>query len=101
MRVSWTPCFRTRGERRSSRRAGNGVPKKRAPVPSSLVTVLFATHERCLEHVAGGRHPERPERLDAVIAGVAAADLDAALVPFAPRPATRAELEQVHDAAYV
>jgi acetoin utilization deacetylase AcuC-like enzyme len=65
------------------------------------VPVLFATHERYLDHIAGRHHPERPERLDAVIAGVAAADLGEALVPFAPRAATRAELERVHAAAYV
>jgi acetoin utilization deacetylase AcuC-like enzyme len=63
--------------------------------------VLFATHARYLDHLAGGRHPERPARLDAVIAGVEAAGLGEALVPFAPRPATRAELERVHDASYV
>jgi acetoin utilization deacetylase AcuC-like enzyme len=65
------------------------------------VPVLFATHARYLDHVAGRRHPERPARLDAVIAGVDAADLGEALVPFAPRPATREELERVHDALYV
>ena len=63
--------------------------------------MLFATHERYLEHVAGRRHPERPARLEAVVAGVSAADLGEALVPFAPRVATRAELELVHDAAYL
>ncbi|MEY2453523.1 MAG: hypothetical protein QOD92_3097 [Acidimicrobiaceae bacterium] len=63
--------------------------------------VLFATHERYLEHIAGGRHPERPARLDAVLAGVAAADLGEALIAFAPRPATRAEVTRVHDASYV
>jgi acetoin utilization deacetylase AcuC-like enzyme len=65
------------------------------------VPVLFATHERYLDHVAGRRHPERPARLEAVIAGVDAAHLGEALVPFAPRPATRAELDRVHAAAYV
>jgi acetoin utilization deacetylase AcuC-like enzyme len=65
------------------------------------VPVLFATHARYLDHIAGRHHPERPARLDAVIAGVEAADLGEALVPFAPRAATRAELQRVHDAAYV
>ncbi|MEY2430570.1 MAG: hypothetical protein QOC92_295 [Acidimicrobiaceae bacterium] len=63
--------------------------------------VLFATHERYLDHLAGRRHPERPARLEAVIAGVEAADLGDAVVPFAPRPATRSELERIHDASYV
>jgi acetoin utilization deacetylase AcuC-like enzyme len=65
------------------------------------VPVLFATHERCLDHVAGRSHPERPARLDAVIHGVQAADLDSDLVPFAPRPATKDELALVHDPAYI
>jgi acetoin utilization deacetylase AcuC-like enzyme len=65
------------------------------------VPVLFATHARYLDHIAGRRHPEQPARLDAVITGVAAAGLGEALVPFAPRMATRAELELVHDGAYV
>ncbi|MEY2423318.1 MAG: hypothetical protein QOI95_3385 [Acidimicrobiaceae bacterium] len=63
--------------------------------------VLFATHARYLDHVAGRRHPERPARLDAVLAGVEAADLGEALIPFAPRSATRDELGRVHDTAYV
>jgi acetoin utilization deacetylase AcuC-like enzyme len=65
------------------------------------VPVLFATHARYLDHVAGRHHPERPARLEAVLAGIEAADLGEALIPFAPRVATRAELERVHDAAYV
>src|SRR4051794_9904179 len=83
---------RSRGERRSPGLAGTLV----APM-----TVLLATHERYHDHLAGGRHPERPERLHAVLAGIAAADLADGVVPFAPRAATRAELELVHDAAYV
>jgi acetoin utilization deacetylase AcuC-like enzyme len=65
------------------------------------VPVLFATHERYLEHVAGRHHPERPARLDAVLVGVGSLDLGGSLVAFAPRPATRAELDRVHDASYV
>jgi acetoin utilization deacetylase AcuC-like enzyme len=65
------------------------------------VPVLFATHARYLDHIAGRRHPERPARLDAVMAGVEAADLGEALVPFVPRAATRAEVDRVHDPEYV
>jgi len=97
------------GERRSSGGGANGVPngvpgaafRPGAPIPSPAVQVLFATHDRFLEHVAGRHHPERPERLDAVIGGVADAHLGDTLVPFAPRPATRQELERVHDVAYL
>ena len=33
---------------------------------------MFATHAAYLEHLAGPRHPERPERLQAVLIKVAA-----------------------------
>jgi len=67
----------------------------------SNVTVLFATHTAYLDHLAGPRHPERPERLGAVLDGVATAGLADALVPVEPRPATRAELELVHPEGYL
>lgn len=65
------------------------------------VTVLFATHESYLEHLAGPRHPERPERLGAVIDGIHAAGLGEALVPIEPSAAERVDIERVHPAAYL
>jgi acetoin utilization deacetylase AcuC-like enzyme len=65
------------------------------------VAVLLVTHPRFLEHDTGPGHPERPARLDAVLAGVQSAELSDALVPMAPRPATRAELARVHPDAYL
>jgi len=65
------------------------------------MTVLFATHPAFLRHDTGVGHPERPERLQAVLDGAAAAGLGEALVDLVPRPATRAELEAVHPAAFV
>ncbi|MCU1359272.1 MAG: putative deacetylase [Ilumatobacteraceae bacterium] len=65
------------------------------------MTVLFSTHAAYLEHLAGPRHPERPERLQAVLSGVQRhADIDA-LVPLEPIEASRADLERVHPAAYL
>lgn len=65
------------------------------------VTVLFSTHAAFLEHLAGPRHPERPERLQAVLSGVQRhGDFDA-LVPLEPLAATRVALERVHPAAYL
>src|SRR5262245_17853713 len=72
-----------------------------APVLSDPVSVLFLTHARYLDHVAGARHPERPARLEAVLEGVPRADLAGALIATEPRPATRAELELIHPAAYL
>jgi acetoin utilization deacetylase AcuC-like enzyme len=65
------------------------------------VSVLFLTHARYLDHVAGARHPERPARLEAVLEGVHRSDVADALITTEPRPATRAELELIHPAAYL
>lgn len=63
------------------------------------MTVLLATHPRFLDHETGGHHPERPARLRAVEAGIAAAGLDGAIEPLTVRPAGRVDLERVHPAA--
>jgi acetoin utilization deacetylase AcuC-like enzyme len=63
--------------------------------------VLFATHSAYLEHLAGPRHPERPERLDAVLDGVRKAELGDAIVPLEPVAAERSDLERVHPAWYL
>ena len=65
------------------------------------MTVLFATHAAYLEHLAGPRHPERPERLQAVLDGVRLAGLTDAIVPVDPVAATRGDLERVHPVAYL
>lgn len=63
--------------------------------------VLFSTSPRYLDHATGPGHPERPARLDAVVAGVKAAGIGEALVPVSPRPATREELTRVHSEQFV
>lgn len=65
------------------------------------MTVLFATHAAYLEHLAGPRHPERPERLHAVWEGVQLAGLAEAMQMLQPTAATRAELERVHPMHYL
>lgn len=65
------------------------------------MSVLFATHLAYLDHLAGPRHPERPERLQAVLDGVLLADLGDALIPLEPVAATRVEMERVHPVAYL
>src|SRR5213079_2598109 len=61
-------------------------------LPDNLgrVAVLFGTHTVYLEHDTGVGHPERPARLRAVARGIEQAGLADLLVPFSPRPATRA-----------
>jgi acetoin utilization deacetylase AcuC-like enzyme len=65
------------------------------------VTVLLVTHERYLDHDVGRGHPERPERLRSVLAGIDGAGLGEAVTPVAPRAATAGELTRVHDPALV
>lgn len=62
---------------------------------------LLVTHGRYLDHDTGVGHPERPERLEAVLSGIRYAGVDGALTPVQPRPATRDELERVHPARYL
>jgi len=61
------------------------------------VSVLLITHERYLEHDVGRGHPERPDRLRAVLEGIEGAGLAEAVTHAAPRPATTEELGRVHD----
>jgi acetoin utilization deacetylase AcuC-like enzyme len=63
--------------------------------------LLVATDPRFGEHDAGPAHPERPARLDAVLAGVRAGGDDEARVEIEPRFATRDELERVHEGRYL
>lgn len=65
------------------------------------MTVLFATHEAYLDHLTGHGHPERPERITAVLDGAAHPLLTDVLVPLVPEPATRADLERVHPAHHL
>jgi acetoin utilization deacetylase AcuC-like enzyme len=66
-----------------------------------LAGVLLVSHERCLDHLTGGGHPERPARLRAVVDGIRAAGVDGALIPVEARPATVEELRGAHDPAHV
>lgn len=65
------------------------------------MSVLFATHADCLEHLAGAHHPERPERLHAVWEGVQSAGLADAVEALDPVPALRSDLERVHSMGYL
>ena len=58
--------------------------------------MLVITDERFFDHDTGFRHPERPDRLTAALAGVAAVDTELLSGSCAPRRAERSELEFVH-----
>jgi acetoin utilization deacetylase AcuC-like enzyme len=66
-----------------------------------VFVLLVATDPRFAEHDPGRRHPERPQRVEAVLAGLGDVDDRDALRRLEPRAATRAELERVHTAAYL
>lgn len=55
---------------------------------------------RYLEHVTGRGHPERPERIETLLAMRDALE-PTGLAPIEPRPATREELELVHSPEHV
>jgi acetoin utilization deacetylase AcuC-like enzyme len=61
---------------------------------------LLYTHPLALEHDTGPGHPERADRLRAIERAISAAPLPG-LVRREPGQATRAQLERVHDPAYV
>ena len=64
--------------------------------------LLVATDPRFEAHLAGARHPERPERLPAVLAGLQMSTADAeAITQLEPRLATADELARVHDVSYL
>ncbi len=65
------------------------------------VATLLYTDPRFAEHDTRPGHPERPERMRAVDAGVEASPAADDLVHRAPRPATLDELALVHDRAYL
>jgi len=63
------------------------------------VPVLF--HPACQRHNPGPGHPERPERIVAVLEALRAADMASVVEWCEARPATRAALERVHPAHYL
>jgi acetoin utilization deacetylase AcuC-like enzyme len=64
------------------------------------MAILFATHERFLDHRPGRGHPESPARLRAVDLGVQRAGLVDALIPVTPVAATDEDLGRIHPEPY-
>ena len=65
------------------------------------MSTTVAWNPACHEHYAGAGHPERPQRIAAVLDALRAPDLAAHLAWVEAPPAGRAALERVHPAAYL
>jgi len=65
------------------------------------VTTAVVWHPACRLHNPGPGHPERPERIDAVLAALRAPDMSALIEWSEGRPAAREQLERVHPASYL
>src|SRR5947199_7945057 len=63
--------------------------------------VPIVYHPACRLHDPGPGHPERPERIEAVLAALRAPDLTATINWVEGRPAARDQLERVHSPAYL
>ena len=64
------------------------------------MTTLFFTHPVCIEHDNGDFHPERPQRLEAILKALEAEEF-AALGRREAGPIDPVEIERVHTAPYV
>lgn len=59
----------------------------------------FVYHPRCQEHVQWAGHPERPERVQAIVDRLRAQEPEGAFIE--PAPATERDILRVHDASFV
>jgi len=67
----------------------------------AMASTGFVFHPLCVEHDTGRGHPERPDRLRAVLARLEASGLAAELDRREPRAAREEELLRVHDPEHV
>jgi acetoin utilization deacetylase AcuC-like enzyme len=65
------------------------------------MSVLVEVHPAFMSHDTGPGHPERPARLDAVLAGLTGANLDDAVREVTPEPAPLDVLRLVHPAEHL
>ncbi|KJF16745.1 histone deacetylase-like amidohydrolase [Acidithrix ferrooxidans] len=66
-----------------------------------VMAILVGTHKKFHEHDSGTDHPERPERLEAVLEGVDLSGVGEAVIHFEPTPAKMEDLYRVHDKNYI
>src|SRR2546425_12081188 len=63
--------------------------------------VSVVWHPACELHEPGPGHPERPDRIRAVLAALRAPDFESCVVWSEAQPADRAAIERVHTTSYV
>lgn len=63
--------------------------------------LAYISHADCLGHDAGGLHPDQPERLTAISDQLIMSGLDFVIRHYDAPKVLRAQLERVHDPAYV
>jgi len=71
------------------------------PTYRGAVPLLVERSPVFAEHDPGPAHPERPERLAAVLEGIRASPVSGDVLEVDPRPATPEELGVAHDPAYL
>ena len=59
--------------------------------------ILFVSNDICFEHQPSGNHPERPDRLSAVLDGLERAQLDSTITKLQAEPVDEGLVLQVHD----
>ena len=65
------------------------------------MAIGYISHHDCQLHDMGHHHPEQPARLSAINDRLIASGLEMILHQFDSVPVTRAQLEAVHDLAYI
>ncbi len=72
-----------------------------APKPAPPARTGLAYDPACLKHNTGAEHPEKPDRLQAVIRGLESAGLMEKLLPLPVEPASFQVLAAVHSPEYI
>lgn len=70
-------------------------------MPPPITPVALIADPYCKEHDSGVGHPETPGRFDAVMTGLADANLLPNLLRLEPKRPTEADLKRVHTAGYL
>jgi acetoin utilization deacetylase AcuC-like enzyme len=65
------------------------------------MSVALVTHRDYLKHITGPGHPERPQRLQAILSGIESSGLSGALTWLTPEPMAREQLATVHTHAHL